>query len=110
MYNTYRVETYNKEFMRQIKEHNIPHRLLLLQKNIHTEGFTAACATGLEKIDQHVTSIRPNAEKYLMNPPAPFRATVVAKVQVQRILLLERLKRDNKNKKPCDQIISSLQT
>ena len=38
-----------------------------------------------------------------------FRATAVEKLQVQRIRLLERLKRDNKNKKTSDQIISSLQ-
>ena len=109
MYSTDNVETYNDQVLDQLKQHSIPSCLRKLQRVIQEAGFITECSKTLEKIDQQVTTIRLSVEKALVKLPLVYKTIDVAKVQVNRICLLERLKRKNSNARPYNQEISRLQ-
>jgi len=110
MYDVIKVSEYVKLVLEQFRHHNICKRLDKLKEFIKSHGFNQEAMCSLEKLDSHVTQIRIHCEKGLIKKPTQYKYTDIAKNQVTKIRLLQRLKKKWKNGKQTDDILSKLQS
>ena len=110
MYDTINVTKYVKAVEKQLEAHNILNRLQHLETYVIENEFDKYVVEHLEKIDSHVTSIRLTCEKNLVPSPTRYKSTEIAKLQVQKLRLLEKLKKTHEADLPCDIIIKKLNT
>jgi len=109
MYDTLAVETYVEDVLQNMSSQNIPHRLKKLRKKIKIEGFNDNAAATLDKLDKQITEIRLLSEKRLLRPSTAFKHTDVAKDQVIKIRLLERLRKLHQKGLDCTPTIQRLE-
>ena len=110
MYDTISVSKYVTRVNEQFQHHNIPGRIQKLRESISQQGFQSHHASQLEALDTHISQIRLQSEQNLLRPPTPFKFTSVAKQQVEKIRLLQRLQRKYKAGRTCQDILERLST
>jgi len=110
MYDTISVSSYVRQVNEQFRHHNIPSRIKSLRESIRQQGFLSNHASQLEVLDSQISKIRIQSEQNLLKPSTPFKFTSVAKNQVEKIRLLQRLQRKYKAGLPCDDILERLST
>jgi len=110
MYDPIQVEKYVQTTLDRLKSQNIPGRIRALRKHIKTNGFDEEAITYLENIDSQVTKIRLSSEKSLLRKPTRFKSTAVATHQVQKIRLLETLRRKHRKGHCCQSTMDRLST
>jgi len=110
MYDAINVHKYVTNVNEQFNHHNISNRIQSLRKSIRHQGFQPHHASQLEDLDSQISTIRIQSEKNLLKPSTPFKFTSVAKQQVEKIRLLQRLQRKYKAGCTCTDIIERLST
>ena len=75
-----------------------------MEAYIREIGFDSLITNGMEKIDHQVTTIILNFEMNLVCPPTEYKSTNVAKIQGDKIMILEinyrNIKENNRLRKP----------
>jgi len=110
IYDKIKVDTYVKMVNEQLEHHNVSRRIQSLRDSIQSNGFQSHHALQLDKLDSQISQIRLNSEQKLLKPPTPFKFTTVAKDQVEKIRLLQRLQRKHKTGQSCEMILDRLST
>jgi len=109
MYDTISVEAYVQDVLKNMSSQNIQNRLKKLREKIDIEGFNDNAAATLEKLDDQITEIRLLSEKRLLRPSTAFKHTDVAKEQVVKIRLLEKLRKLHQKNQDCTSTIQRLE-